>query len=79
MGNALQRLLGLFRSHRAARQISVDELTTAMAAPRPPVLLDVRSRQQYAEGHLPGAIHVPFDRLAEAARLLDRGRPWVVY
>jgi rhodanese-related sulfurtransferase len=40
-----------------------------------PVLLDVRSPEEYAAGHIPGAINVPYDeipsRLAELAEYRD--------
>ena len=26
----------------------------------PPVVLDVRSRREFARGHVPGALHIPF-------------------
>ena len=43
-------------------------------------LLDVLSRKEYEESHLPGAIHVPLSELDEAsAAALDRGRPVVAY
>ena len=44
------------------------------------LLLDVRTGQEYAAGHLPGALHVPYDQLdARASELGDPGSPVVVY
>jgi len=37
----------------------VERLETADA----PVILDVRSPEEYAEGHIPGAINVPYDQI----------------
>jgi rhodanese-related sulfurtransferase len=71
--------LGTILGRVRGRQIDADQLMIEMQSLRPPLLLDVRSARQYAEVHLPGAIHVPFDRLVEAAGLLDRARPVVVY
>ncbi|MFJ3925068.1 sulfurtransferase [Streptomyces sp. NPDC090022] len=49
--------------------ISASELTTELAGPRPPVLLDIRwqlggpdMRPAYEAGHLPGAVYVDLDR-----------------
>lgn len=42
------------------------------------VLLDVREPNEYAEGHLPGAINIPVTNFAAAARL-DRGKKVVIY
>ena len=33
--------------------------------PRGYVLIDVRSQDEYAEGHLPGAIHIPHDTIQQ--------------
>src|SRR3954469_21809064 len=68
--------------------ISASELASALAGPRPPVLLDVRwqlsvakaageppfdGRAAYAAGHLPGAVYVDLDsELASAPG--ERGR-----
>jgi rhodanese-related sulfurtransferase len=40
--------------------MSPKELLTLVTSQRPPVVLDVRSRQEFAAGHVPGAVHVPF-------------------
>jgi rhodanese-related sulfurtransferase len=43
-------------------------------------VIDVLPAQDYAEDHLPGAINLPIRRIeAEASRVLDPGRPIVVY
>ena len=36
------------------------ELLARIAAGNPPKILDVRSRREFARGHVPGAVHVPF-------------------
>ncbi|WP_224242971.1 rhodanese-like domain-containing protein [Hyalangium gracile] len=44
------------------------------------LLLDVRSAQEFAAGHLPGAVNVPVSQLAaQVGTLGDKGRPVVVY
>ena len=43
-------------------------------------LVDVRTAEEFAGGHLPGARHVPLDELdGSAASDLDRSRPVVIY
>ena len=44
------------------------------------VLLDVRSRQEFQEGHIPGSRNVPLSSLGEAAGLAeDKETPLFVY
>ena len=43
-------------------RISIDEVKALMAK-KQVVLIDVRDPQSFAEGHIPGAINVPFDHL----------------
>lgn len=46
--------------HRKPSRISSEALLARIQAGAPPAILDVRSRGEYAEGHVPGATHVPF-------------------
>ena len=59
-----------------APQMAPQELVARMAAEAPPVVLDVRTPQEYAAGHVPGAINMPHkamaDRLAEVLGFRDR-------
>ena len=43
-------------------RISIDEVKALMAK-KQVVLIDVRDPQSFAEGHIPGAINVPFDHI----------------
>lgn len=55
---------------------AVAEIT---ARPDAPLLLDVRSPEEFAAGHVAGAVNIPHDQLA--ARLAEveaAGRPWVL-
>jgi thiosulfate sulfurtransferase len=45
-----------------APRISIDELKTLMAK-KQVVIVDVRDPQSFGEGHIPGAVNVPFDFL----------------
>lgn len=43
------------------------------------VLLDVRDPEEFFEGHLEGAVNLPFERLREEAGCLPRDRMIIVY
>jgi rhodanese-related sulfurtransferase len=47
---------------RNVPRISIDEVKPLMAK-KQVVLIDVRDPQSFAEGHMPGAINVPFDHI----------------
>jgi phage shock protein E len=79
MGWTLRRLLGDWNGDRGIKAITAAELMAAINSSRPPVLIDIRSPEQYAAGHLPGAINVPRERLADAAPMPELERPVVVY
>lgn len=41
------------------------------------VIVDVRGETEYAAGHLPGAVHIPYYELADRLDQLPAGQPWV--
>jgi len=59
----------------AGAVISPDELAGRLNTDGAPVLLDVRSAEEFAAGHIPGAILIPYDelpsRLAELSEYRD--------
>lgn len=59
-----------------APEMLPQELVARVAAEAPPVVLDVRTPQEYEAGHVPGAINLPHkalpDRLAEVLDFRDR-------
>jgi rhodanese-related sulfurtransferase len=65
----------------AAAPIEAQELAGRIAAGSPPVVLDVRTREEYARGHVPGAINIPHDELAGRLAELpgDRSEEIVVH
>lgn len=75
---------GSARAEDAVPVIGTDELAARTAGPQAQwtlTIIDVRSRVEYEESHLPGAIHVP---AAQAATVLprlvpDRSRALVFY
>ena len=62
-------------------EITEPELAARLASSTPPVVAEILGPQYYARGHLPGAINLPLDGLAEnAARVLpDKSAEIVVY
>ena len=70
------------RPYRAKRLLPLSEFHTR-AAQKDVLLLDARSAQAFAEGHISGAVNLPFpDFTAEAlARVIgpDRKRPILIY
>jgi hydroxyacylglutathione hydrolase len=52
-------------------QTTVSELAARLAAGDPPHILDVRRPAEHAAAHVPGALNVPLDRLADAALPTD--------
>lgn len=47
---------------RNVPRISIDEVKALMARQQV-LLIDVRDPQSFADGHIPGAINVPFDHI----------------
>jgi len=58
--------------------VTAARLKEELASPKPPVLLDVRTLNEFSRGHLAGAIHIPVDELRFELAQLPRGRRIVV-
>jgi rhodanese-related sulfurtransferase len=43
------------------------------------LLVDVREDNEWAGGHIPGAVHAPLSRFAEAAARLPKDKPVIFY
>jgi phage shock protein E len=54
--------LAAAQAMRNVPRISIDEVKALMAK-KQVLLIDVRDPQSFAEGHMPGAINVPFDHI----------------
>jgi rhodanese-related sulfurtransferase len=57
----------------APRDVKVDGATAAALVKGGARLVDVRSPQEFASGHLPGAVNVPYDEVEK--RLAEVGAP----
>jgi hydroxyacylglutathione hydrolase len=67
-------------SGEEARQIEqLDARTAASRAAEGALLVDVRERSEWDEGHVPGAIHIPYEELRERTHELPVDRPIVLY
>jgi rhodanese-related sulfurtransferase len=61
--------------------IDADQLLALKKTGSDPLLLDVRKPEEFAAGHVPGAINIPHDQLASRLGELpaSRDKPVVVY
>jgi rhodanese-related sulfurtransferase len=59
-----------------AKDISQDELTKQLKGNNKPVVIDVRTAGEFADGHVPGAINIPHSemkkRMGEIINLKDK-------
>jgi molybdopterin/thiamine biosynthesis adenylyltransferase/rhodanese-related sulfurtransferase len=62
-----------------ATSLTANELRELLAAPEPPLLLDVRGPLEHARRHLPGAVLLPLPQLADRAAEVPRQGTVVVY
>ena len=63
------------------RQISMKEAVKMMGESEGYIILDVRREDEYAEGHIPGAINLPNEEIgsSEITELPDKSQTILVY
>ena len=63
------------------RQVSSDEAAAMMASESDYLILDVRTREEYEQGHIPGAVCVPNESIGsgEISALPRKGQLILVY
>ncbi len=63
------------------KQITVSEAVKLMEEEKNYIILDVRRRDEYAEGHIPGAVNVPNEEIgtADIPELPDKAQLILVY
>ena len=68
-------------SSNSYRQISMDAAVKMMKDEKNYIILDVRRPDEYAEGHIPGAINVPNEEIgtAEISELPNKSQLILVY
>jgi rhodanese-related sulfurtransferase/DNA-binding transcriptional ArsR family regulator len=67
-----------FGDRSDAQPVPLEELLRR-ARSKDVVILDTRPANEYASGHIPGAISVPVDELQRRLRELGRGKQYVAY
>jgi rhodanese-related sulfurtransferase len=60
---AILLLPGAALAGEEAADISAAELREQLGSGSPPVILDVRTDAEFERGHIPGAVHIPYDEL----------------
>jgi len=65
----------------AAATISQKNLAARISDASAPVIFDVRSEKEFASGHVPGAVNLPYDEITDrlAGQTLDPDDEIVVY
>jgi hydroxyacylglutathione hydrolase len=53
------------RTVQRVERIDPGELALRLNSGKPPVVLDVRGREEFAEAHIPGSLHIPYGELVD--------------
>ena len=60
-------------------KISAEKAKIRLAQTKNAVMLDVRTKEEYDEGHVPGSILIPYDQIAQLAPVVLRDRNAEIY
>jgi hydroxyacylglutathione hydrolase len=76
----IDRISGFFDAAVVTGRATIPQITPSELAPKLPTVtvVDVRSANEWNEGHLPGAMHIPLGYLADRAIEIPAGKPVVV-
>ncbi len=79
MAKTYQQLLDEARA--AVPELSVDQVGAEMDKAEAPVVLDVREKEEFRDGHLPGALSIPrgFLEMLVEGQMPDKDRPVIAY
>ena len=76
---ALAAACGGPEAPREAMNIGPAELSERRSSSDAPVVIDVRSAEEYAAGHIPGAVNIPFDQVAGRISEVDASNGVALY
>ena len=72
--------LARYFEHKLAAELGPHNVKRLLQErPQELVLLDVRSREGYRQGHLPGAVHIPFEELPMRLGELSKRQEVITY
>ena len=63
--------VGTAADPKEAPRVTPAELAALRESGVAPVVIDVRSSEEYASGHIPGAVNIPFDQVADRIAEVD--------
>ena len=71
----------IFSEGESYKRISMDEATALMKEEKDYILLDVRTKEEYDSGYIPGAINIPLSEINETTiiALPDKSQKILVY
>ena len=77
----IDRISGYVDAAAVSGDLTIAQVTVTQLAPRlsDVTVVDVRGASEWAEGHVPGALHIPLGYLADRAGEIPAGRPVVVH
>lgn len=78
MAAAVLVLLAIFAGYKVVQLANIDTFSEHLQADEG-IYLDVRTKGEFAEGHVPGAINVPLGTLRDDYVQLDPKRTYIVY
>lgn len=61
------------------QEIIPRELAARLSGDDPPIVLDVRTDEEWEAGHIPGAVHIPYDQMTERRGEIPTDRDVVVH
>lgn len=74
----VKNLLQVFKEYRNNENINMEELKQIMKTNEKTILLDVRSPQEYNEGHLNEAINIPLYELEKCCDCKLKGKEKII-